>query len=45
VREYAAKAGLVTYDWPVPIHHNKYDVGVVVSFGHLLPSEIIHMFP
>ncbi|XP_064645484.1 methionyl-tRNA formyltransferase, mitochondrial-like [Lineus longissimus] len=45
VRSYAAKAGLETYDWPVPVNHNKYDVGVVVSFGHLIPNEIIHMFP
>lgn len=45
VRRYSEEKGLKIYDWPIQAIPNKYDVGVLVSFGHLIPDDIIHMFP
>ncbi|KAK2721778.1 hypothetical protein QYM36_003926 [Artemia franciscana] len=40
------KEELQSREWPVKdLKANEYDVGVVVSFGHLIPSRIISMFP
>lgn len=46
VRSYSQENMLHTYDWPLPaIDVNRYDVGVVVSFGHLIPKRVINLFP
>ena len=45
VKSYALDHGLKVYDWPLTPMQDKYDVGVLVSFGHLIPDSIIHMFP
>ncbi|XP_052814932.1 methionyl-tRNA formyltransferase, mitochondrial-like [Mya arenaria] len=45
VEEFAADHGLPVEEWPIPIENQKYDVGVLVSFGHLIPENIINMFP
>lgn len=45
VRTYANEAGLVVHDWPVAPSHDRYDVGVLVSFGHLISEKTIHQFP
>lgn len=46
VRGYASKENLHTYNWPLKsVDSGHFDVGVVVSFGHLIPGRIINMFP
>ncbi|CAH1789810.1 unnamed protein product [Owenia fusiformis] len=45
VRDYAEQENLKIYPWPSPVMMEKYDVGVVASFGHLIPGKIIRMFP
>ncbi|KAH8295329.1 hypothetical protein KR018_009985 [Drosophila ironensis] len=46
VRSYAEQQGLPLQRWPLdPVQCSGYDVGVVVSFGHLIPAQIIHAFP
>lgn len=46
IRKFAERENLKIYDWPykVPDKH-EYDLGVVVSFGHLIPENIIKLFP
>lgn len=44
VRNYAKKENLILHGWPVTILENKFDIGIVVSFGHLIPSNIIEKF-
>lgn len=48
MKEYAEKNGIECDDW-LTLKSNgakiKYDLGVVVSFGHLIPENIINMFP
>jgi len=45
VRSYAQDAGLKLHEWPLRASPGTYDVGVVVSFGHLIPKRIIDLFP
>lgn len=47
VRSFAKEEKLDIYDWPVDKKtlELKYDIGVVVSFGRLIPEEIINCFP
>lgn len=46
VRQYAEQNKLRLYKWPiVPEDCLPYDLGVVVSFGHMIPSQIIKAFP
>lgn len=46
VRTYAEQKQLTLHRWPVlPEVCEGYDLGVVVSFGHLIPKRIIKSFP
>lgn len=45
VREYAQAEGLCLRKWPLNCTTNKYDVGALASFGHIIPREVINMFP
>lgn len=47
VKQFANDEKLITYNWPLDpgVIKDNYDIGVVVSFGHLIPSEIINAFP
>lgn len=47
VRCFAKEEKLDLYDWPVDKTKldGAYDIGVVVSFGRLIPEEIINCFP
>lgn len=47
VRSFAKEDKLDIYDWPVTTTQldGKYDIGVVVSFGRLIPEAIIRCFP
>lgn len=45
VASYARDAGLMVHEWPLHSSPGVYDVGVVVSFGHLIPKRIIDLFP
>lgn len=48
VKQYAEQNSIECRDWPSLISDGakiKYDLGVVVSFGHLIPESIINMFP
>ncbi|GIY65777.1 methionyl-tRNA formyltransferase, mitochondrial [Caerostris extrusa] len=41
VRRCATRNNLTIYTWPHTVPDNIYDVGVVVSFGHMIPAENI----
>ncbi|KAI8123012.1 hypothetical protein FF38_11658 [Lucilia cuprina] len=46
VRQYAEQQKLRLYKWPIVAEDcHAYDLGVVVSFGHMIPSQIIEAFP
>ncbi|XP_027232371.2 methionyl-tRNA formyltransferase, mitochondrial [Penaeus vannamei] len=45
VSRYCRSEGLALKTWPVVVPPGAYDIGVVVSFGHLLPASIINAFP
>ncbi|XP_061400638.1 methionyl-tRNA formyltransferase, mitochondrial [Musca vetustissima] len=46
VRVYAEQQKLLLHKWPItPEHCRPFDLGVVVSFGHLIPTPIIKAFP
>jgi methionyl-tRNA formyltransferase len=45
VRSYAEDAGLRLHEWPLAPTLTDFDVGVVVSFGHLIPKRMIDIFP
>ncbi|CAG9827293.1 unnamed protein product [Diabrotica balteata] len=45
VHKYAEKYNLPVYDWPHIPGDRSYDVGLVVSFGYLIPEAIIAKFP
>ncbi|KAG0718778.1 Methionyl-tRNA formyltransferase, mitochondrial [Chionoecetes opilio] len=45
VRRYCQKEGLWLIEWPVTVPQGVYDVGIVASFGHLIPASVIKAFP
>lgn len=48
VRKFIKTTDFPTHSWPLsdPVELCKrFDVGVVVSFGYLIPEEIIEAFP
>ncbi|XP_013118630.2 methionyl-tRNA formyltransferase, mitochondrial [Stomoxys calcitrans] len=46
VRLYAERQNIPLYKWPLTTDQCKpYDLGVVVSFGHMIPTKIIQAFP
>ncbi|XP_058796329.1 methionyl-tRNA formyltransferase, mitochondrial isoform X2 [Phymastichus coffea] len=42
---YATENNIAVHSWPPQIKDNEFDIGVVVSFGHLIPSKMIKLFP
>ncbi|KAK2919637.1 hypothetical protein Q8A73_001841 [Channa argus] len=45
VRRFAQQHHLVVHQWPPDIADGQFDVGVVVSFGCLIPESLISKFP
>ncbi|XP_043934604.1 methionyl-tRNA formyltransferase, mitochondrial isoform X2 [Protopterus annectens] len=45
VRKYAKQHKIVVHEWPSVGTCDQFDVGVVVSFGRLLPEDLILQFP
>lgn len=48
VAKYAKSHQLSTFKWPITgdvVKEHNYDVGVVVSFGHMIPEDVINAFP
>uniref|UniRef100_A0A3Q2ZZ51 methionyl-tRNA formyltransferase n=1 Tax=Kryptolebias marmoratus TaxID=37003 RepID=A0A3Q2ZZ51_KRYMA len=45
VRRFAEQNQLRVHSWPPDVAEGQFDVGVVVSFGHLLRQRLINMFP
>ncbi|XP_037553209.1 methionyl-tRNA formyltransferase, mitochondrial [Nematolebias whitei] len=45
VRKFAEQNRLRTHSWPPDVAEGQFDVGVIVSFGHLLQQRLINMFP
>lgn len=39
------KNKIIIHKWPVEINKSEFHIGIVVSFGHLIPSTIINAFP
>lgn len=47
VHRFAKDNGIPVYDWPLVNYESlcrKFDIGIVVSFGHLIPGSIISSF-
>lgn len=45
VREYAAKHCVPIFPWPLaPEQCTSFDLGIVVSFGYLIPKRVIESF-
>lgn len=45
IQNFATENKLILHKWPHTVPCNKYNVGVVVSFGHLIPENVINAFP
>ncbi|KAJ8961726.1 hypothetical protein NQ318_021326 [Aromia moschata] len=45
VRKYANEHKICVHSWPNQVPKNEFDLGLVVSFGHLIPEAIITQFP
>ncbi|XP_066589673.1 methionyl-tRNA formyltransferase, mitochondrial isoform X2 [Prorops nasuta] len=45
VKKYAEKYNIKTHTWPLKSQPSNFDLGVVVSFGRLIPTSIIQSFP
>ncbi|ESN94616.1 hypothetical protein HELRODRAFT_68612 [Helobdella robusta] len=45
VGDYAERWNIRCMQWPIPSMVGTYDVGIVVSFGHLIPRSVIDSFP
>lgn len=46
IEKYAVSKNLKILPWPlVDVSTQQYDIGIVVSFGHLIPECVINMFP
>lgn len=45
VRDYAMQNGIAMRTWPVTFDTDGFHIGIVVSFGHLIPKKIINSFP
>ncbi|XP_059092285.1 methionyl-tRNA formyltransferase, mitochondrial-like [Tigriopus californicus] len=46
VRAYSAQEGLILHDqWPPPIKTGTFDLGIVASFGKMIPRPLIQSFP
>ncbi|KAJ8922037.1 hypothetical protein NQ315_008677 [Exocentrus adspersus] len=45
VRQYAEEQKLLLHSWPVEVPDSSFDIGLVVSFGHLIPEVVINQFP
>ncbi|XP_017780867.1 PREDICTED: methionyl-tRNA formyltransferase, mitochondrial isoform X2 [Nicrophorus vespilloides] len=44
VRKYAIDEKLVLHNWP-EFPRGVFDIGLIVSFGHLIPKDVINSFP
>ena len=45
VLQFAEENGLKINYWPMKEEVKGYDLGVVASFGHMIPGKIINSFP
>ncbi|KAH0947974.1 hypothetical protein HN011_006990 [Eciton burchellii] len=45
VIKYAEEKGIVVNNWPLERSLKDFHIGIVVSFGHLIPLNIINSFP
>ncbi|XP_034247306.1 methionyl-tRNA formyltransferase, mitochondrial [Thrips palmi] len=46
VRLFCQEKNLVAHEWPVDLRAlNDFDIGLVASFGHLIPKSVIDAFP
>ncbi|KAF3429378.1 hypothetical protein E2986_03187 [Frieseomelitta varia] len=45
VTKYAKQNKIIVNKWPIEVNKSEFHIGVVVSFGHLIPSKIINAFP
>lgn len=45
VKKFAQESGLKVHAFPPNIQTGEFDLGVVASFGHLIPTNLINKFP
>lgn len=45
VAKYAMQKDININKWPLEIGISNFHIGIVVSFGHLIPSSVINSFP
>ena len=45
IQKFCTREKIDMFLWPLSVPVGVYDVGTVVSFGHLLPAAVINSFP
>ena len=45
VKAFSLENGIPIHPWPPDTSPEDFDLGVVASFGHLIPERIINQFP
>lgn len=45
IHKFAASEKLLVHKWPYAVPEEKFDIGIVVSFGYLIPESVIRKFP
>lgn len=45
VEQFAEEKGIIINKWPLINNPQGFHIGIVVSFGHLIPLNIIDSFP
>lgn len=45
ITKYAKENDIIIHKWSPEINVSKFHIGIVVSFGHLIPFNIINSFP
>ncbi|CAK9832641.1 Methionyl-tRNA formyltransferase, mitochondrial [Anthophora retusa] len=45
IMKYAKQNNILIHEWPIEINVSEFHIGVLVSFGYLIPSKIINAFP
>lgn len=45
MHNFAVAEKLMVHKWPYVVEEEKFHIGIVVSFGHLIPESVINKFP
>lgn len=45
VHKFAKDKKITVHNWPYIVPKDAFHIGIVVSFGHLIPESVINKFP